>query len=37
LCGIFFALVMRFVPHDIAVLRSQMRRRAEQEKAQAPA
>jgi MFS family permease len=33
LCGIFFALVSHFVPHDVDTLRTQMRLRAEQEKA----
>jgi len=33
LCGIFFALVAFFVPHDVQVLREQMRQRAEQERA----
>lgn len=32
LCGIFFALVAHFVPHDVHTLRSQMRARADQEK-----
>lgn len=32
LCGIFFALVARYVPADVANLRSQMRRRAELER-----
>jgi MFS family permease len=34
LCGLFFALVIRFVPDDVHTLRSQMRQRAEQEKIQ---
>jgi MFS family permease len=34
LCGLFFALVIRYVPHDVDTLRSQMRQRAEQEKVQ---
>jgi hypothetical protein len=34
LCGLFFALVARFVPDDVHTLRAQMRQRAEQEKAQ---
>ena len=33
LCGIFFALVARFVPKDVHTLRSQMHQRAEEEKA----
>jgi MFS transporter, Spinster family, sphingosine-1-phosphate transporter len=37
LCAIFFAFVARSVPHDIAVLRGQLRERAERERAlQAP-
>jgi len=32
LCGLFFALVAYFVPHDVATLREQMRQRAEQER-----
>jgi len=31
LCGVFFALVAYFVPHDAGVLREQMRKRAEAE------
>ncbi|OGO37243.1 MAG: MFS transporter [Chloroflexi bacterium RBG_16_57_11] len=33
LCGIFFALVARVVPKDVHTLRTQMRQRAEEEKA----
>ncbi len=33
LCGLFFALVAYFAPHDINTLRQQMRQRADQEKA----
>ena len=33
LCGIFFALVARYVPKDVHTLRDQMRRRAEDERA----
>lgn len=33
LCGLFFALVAYFAPHDIARLREQMRERAEKERA----
>jgi MFS transporter, Spinster family, sphingosine-1-phosphate transporter len=35
LCGLFFALVARFVPKDVHTLRAQMRQRAEDEKAAA--
>jgi MFS family permease len=35
LCGIFFALVAIFVPHDVKVLREQMRQRADLERAKA--
>lgn len=33
LCGIFYALVVYFVPKDVHILRDQMRQRAEKEKA----
>jgi MFS family permease len=33
LCGIFFALVARYVPQDVHALREQMRQRADHEKA----
>jgi fucose permease len=33
LCGIFYALVVYFVPRDVHILRDQMRQRAEKEKA----
>jgi MFS family permease len=33
LCGVFFALVARYVPQDVHALREQMRRRADHEKA----
>jgi MFS family permease len=33
LCGLFFALVARYVPKDVHTLRDQMRQRAEEEKA----
>jgi MFS family permease len=33
LCGVFFALVARYVPHDVNALREQMRQRADHEKA----
>jgi MFS family permease len=32
LCGVFFALVAYFVPHDVETLRGQMRQRAEHER-----
>ena len=35
LCGIFFALAAYFVPHDVNVLREQMRQRADLERARA--
>jgi fucose permease len=35
LCGIFFALAAYFVPHDVSVLREQMRQRADLERARA--
>lgn len=37
LCGLFFALVAYFVPHDVAVLREQMRQRADHERSLATA
>jgi MFS family permease len=33
LCGVFFALVAHYAPHDVNNMRQQMRQRAEQEKA----
>ncbi len=35
LCGIFFTLVAYFVPHDVHILREQMRQRADLERAKA--
>jgi MFS family permease len=32
LCGLFFALVAKYIPHDIEILREQMRQRAEEER-----
>jgi MFS family permease len=33
LCGVFFALVAHYAPHDVQALRQQMRQRADQERA----
>jgi MFS family permease len=33
LCGLFFALVAYFAPHDVAILHDQLSQRADQEKA----